>query len=83
MYNQKQAVEYLWHLGEDAVKAGATGALLAVNGMAQNILAWDWLTVAGYAGSAAAISVLISLGAKNAGVKNTTSFLPAKGKHLP
>ena len=73
---RKQAADFAWELGENAVKAGATGAMLAITGMAQNILAWDWVTVGGYAGSAAAISILFSLGAKNVGEKNSAQYIP-------
>lgn len=83
MYTRKQAADFVWQLGEDAVKAGANGAMLAIGGMVTDILQWDWVTIAGYAGAASAISVLMSLGAKNVGEKNTTSVLPAKGRHLP
>lgn len=64
---------------ERAVKSAAGGALLVVGANQANVLTLDWANLAGFAGGAALISLLMSLGSEPFGPKGTPSLVAGDG----
>ncbi|MFV8169807.1 holin [Mycolicibacterium peregrinum] len=75
--NTIYTIQFWKDAGERALKSAAQGAILALGGGATNVLALDWLTLAGAAGGGALLSLLTSIASAGVANKGTASLSSA------